>query len=82
MLTDYTQYKLELHKYYSICHEFTREVKTSIFILEFDSVVETKFYRFNRYKVLREGKVDYIDLTAWNIVQFKEIVDIVQKCVV
>lgn len=72
MMADYTNSTLEIHKYYSISYEF--ETETKFFVLEFLGITEVKNrIKFNRYKVLCEGRIDYINLTPSALVKIKEL---------
>ena len=72
MLDDYTNFTLELHKYYSISYEF--EAETKFFVLEFLGITEVRNrIKFNRYKVLCEGRIDYINLIPSALVKIKEL---------
>ncbi len=72
MLDDYTNQTLEVHKHYSICYEF--ETETKFFVLEFLGVIEIKKrIKYNRYKVLCDGRVDYLNLIPSTFVKIKEL---------
>lgn len=72
MMADYTNSTLEIHKYYSISYEF--EIETKFFVLEFLGVIEVRNrIKYNRYKVLCEGRIDYLNLIPSTLVKIKKL---------